>query len=74
LIIGGDTSKTYRIHQGQIGSIADPQARWVIPGTKTWFGAALPPKTLNPKAKPDKQETNLKKAVAKPFAELPPVC
>ena len=44
----------------------------MIPRTKTlvWRGTAS--KTLDQKAKPDKQEKNLKKAVAKLLKNYPP--
>jgi len=68
---GGMTSQTTSgststIYVGQLGlDMYDSKGKDLV-----WRGVAS--KTINPKAKPDKQEKNLKKAVAKLLKNYPP--
>jgi hypothetical protein len=63
---GMTTGQTSTIYIGQLA------LDMYTPGSKTlvWRGAAS--KTLDPKAKPEKQEKNLKKAVTKLLKNYPP--
>ncbi len=63
---GMTTGTTSTIYVGQLA--LDMYAS--SPHTLVWRGAAS--KTLDPEAKPDKQEKNLKKAVAKLLKNYPP--
>jgi hypothetical protein len=63
---GMTTGQTSTIYIGQLA--LDMYASG--PKTLVWRGAAS--KTLDPKAKPEKQEKNLKKAVAKLLKNYPP--
>jgi len=63
---GMTTGQTSTIYIGQLA--LDMYAS--SPKTLVWRGAAS--KTLDPKAKPDKQEKNLQKAVAKLLKNYPP--
>ena len=61
------TGQTSTIYVGQLA--VDMYAS--SPHTLVWRGVAS--KTLDPKAKPDKQQKNLEKAVAKLLKNYPPV-
>ena len=63
---GITTGQTSTIYVGQLA--LDMYA--TMPKTLVWRGAAS--KTLDPKAKPEKQEKNLNKAVAKLLKNYPP--
>ena len=63
---GMTTGQTSTIYVGQLA--LDMYAS--SPNTLVWRGVAS--KTLDPKAKPEKQEKNLKKAVAKVLKNYPP--
>jgi hypothetical protein len=64
---GMTTGQTSTIYVGQLA--VDMYAS--SPHTLVWRGVAS--KTLDPKAKPDKQQKNLEKAVAKLLKNYPPV-
>ena len=64
---GMTTGQTSTIYIGQLA--LDMYAS--TPKTLVWRGAAS--KTLDPKAKPEKQQKNLEKAVAKMLKNYPPV-
>src|SRR3954467_584517 len=60
------TGETSTIHIGQIGlDMYAPEAKKLV-----WRGTAS--KTLDPKAKPEKQQKNLQKAMAKLLKNYPP--
>ena len=61
------TGQTSTIYVGQLA--VDMYAS--SPHTLVWRGVAS--KTLDPKAKPEKQQKNLEKAVAKLLKNYPPV-
>lgn len=63
---GITTGQTSTIYVGQLGLDMYDSAKHDL----VWRGIAS--KTLDPKAKPDKQEKNLKKAVAKLLKNYPP--
>lgn len=60
------TGQTSTIYTGQLGLDMYDSANHTL----VWRGVAS--KTINPKAKPDKQEKNLNKAVAKLLKNYPP--
>jgi hypothetical protein len=60
------TGQTSTIYTGQLGLDIYDSANHTL----VWRGVAS--KTINPKAKPDKQEKNLNKAVAKLLKNYPP--
>ena len=63
---GISTSTTSTIHVGQVNlDMYDPADKKLV-----WRGAAS--KTLDPKAKPEKREKNLKKGIAKLLKNYPP--
>src|SRR5436190_6044653 len=63
---GMSTTTSTTIHTGQLGlDMYDPTEKQLV-----WRGTAS--KTLDPKAKPEKREKNLKKAVAKLLKNYPP--
>ena len=60
------TTTSSTIHTGQIDiDMYDPAAKQLV-----WRGTVS--KTINPKAKPEKQQKNLQKAMAKLFKNYPP--
>lgn len=60
------TGQTSTIHIGEVGlDMYDPTAKQLV-----WRGSAT--KELNPNAKPDKREKNIKKATAKLLKNYPP--
>jgi hypothetical protein len=64
---GFTTGQTSTIYVGQLAiDMNDAKAKTLV-----WRG--LVTKTIDPNAKPEKQEKNLKKAVAKLFKKYPPV-
>lgn len=63
---GISTTTSSTIHTGQIDiDMYDPAAKQLV-----WRGTAS--KTINPKAKPEKQQKNLQKAMTKLFKNYPP--
>lgn len=63
---GMSTTTSSTIHVGQLGlDMYDPSDKQLV-----WRGTAS--KTLDPKAKPEKREKNLRKAVAKLLKNYPP--
>ena len=60
------TTTSTTIHTGQLGlDMYNPTEKQLV-----WRGTAT--KTLDPKAKPEKREKNLRKAVAKLLKNFPP--
>jgi hypothetical protein len=63
---GMTTTTSSTIHIGQLGlDMYDPEQKQLV-----WRGTAS--KTIDPKAKPEKREKNLRKAVAKLLKNYPP--